>query len=188
MPMKSIVEDLDQADRWCDVLGDYITDGQQGDLEKVLSTLDGTKEQAAVLLLTPLFVLTHCIYQRLKAVEAKAEHVTKMATTAAAPDGEPLISLESRLKVIEAKQATVAKGLEYRGVYDDSVVYAKGDVVTRGGSMWVCKKDHLKAIQPDDKSTIGLGGWQLCVARGKEGKPGPRGETGAPGRDLRWEQ
>ena len=73
------------------------------------------------------------------------------------------------------------------GTYSDAETYRKGNVVQRGGSGWIAMKDGVKGIRPDDKTTEGLGAWRLFIQRGKEGKPGPRGETGAPGRDMRWE-
>ncbi len=75
------------------------------------------------------------------------------------------------------------KGIQlFKGVHE-SGTYEQGDTVTHGGSQWVC-------IVESTKETPGAShDWQLSVKRGKDGKSitGPQGETGAPGRDLRYQ-
>jgi hypothetical protein len=70
-----------------------------------------------------------------------------------------------------------------RGVWRDGA-YAKGDVVTFGGSSWIAQADTTgkPELSPD---------WRLSTKRGRDGKdgtagkPGERGPEGKPGRDGR---
>lgn len=52
-----------------------------------------------------------------------------------------------------------------RGVYRPETVYAKGDAVTYGGSVWIAQSD-TKA-KPDGSSD-----WRLAVKKGRDGKDG----------------
>ncbi len=75
------------------------------------------------------------------------------------------------------------KGIQlFRGVHE-SGTYEQGDTVTHGGSQWVCMVESTKETPGTSHD------WQLSVKRGKDGKSitGPQGETGAPGRDLRYQ-
>lgn len=56
--------------------------------------------------------------------------------------------------------------LIYRGVYSDAEIYEKGDCVTQGGSMWVCKKDTIFKPGTED----GKEDWQLSVKKGRDAK------------------
>lgn len=74
-------------------------------------------------------------------------------------------------------------GQDYRGMYDESAEYVRGDRVTLGGSEWHCNVP-CKGVRPvtDDEN------WSLAVRRGRDGKkgdPGPQGEKGMDGRDGR---
>jgi hypothetical protein len=69
------------------------------------------------------------------------------------------------------------------GVYADATTYHKGHMVSRGGSMWLCTLDTVKAVKPDN-TPEGMKAWRLVAQRGKEGKQGPPGPRG---KDLRWE-
>lgn len=74
-------------------------------------------------------------------------------------------------------------GLLYRGLFDPTQAYERGDVVTYGGGMWHSTGDSC-GIRPDQHTKDGQRAWTLCVMRGREGKkgmPGPQGERGAPG-------
>jgi hypothetical protein len=73
------------------------------------------------------------------------------------------------------------------GPYDEAIAYRRGNVVTRGGSMWVALLDASKGVKPGESTEESRRAWRCCVMRGKEGKGGPRGPQGAPGQDLRWE-
>jgi len=68
----------------------------------------------------------------------------------------------------------------YRGVFQAGASYARGDVVTWGGSMWHC--DAPTTSKPDDRTT----GWTLAVKCGRPGKDGATGPAGPRGRD--WDQ
>jgi hypothetical protein len=70
-------------------------------------------------------------------------------------------------------------GLQYWGVYQDGKAYARGDVVTRGGSAWHCNEPTTTA--PGDAAKA----WTLMVKRGGDGKPGPMGAKGLDGKDGR---
>lgn len=54
----------------------------------------------------------------------------------------------------------------YRGVWTREAPYVAGDVVTFGGSGWICRKDTT--TQPE--TAAGAGFWQLFVKRGERGK------------------
>jgi len=54
----------------------------------------------------------------------------------------------------------------YRGVFQEGRTYAKGDMVTWAGSLWLVNEST--AIKPDDLSKA----WTLCVKRGRDGKDG----------------
>jgi integrin beta 3 len=75
--------------------------------------------------------------------------------------------------------AWVLPFLTDKGVYDRSVIYQTGDVVTHSGSMWVAKQDTQDV--PGDGATA----WRLCAKRGRDGKPGPPGPAGKDGQDGR---
>ena len=53
--------------------------------------------------------------------------------------------------------------LEYRGIFEDSTVYRKGDLVTRDGSLWIAKS-------PTHERPGASSDWQLCVKRGQNGR------------------
>lgn len=55
--------------------------------------------------------------------------------------------------------------------------YKRGDIVIRGGSMYVAGKDT--ATMPG----IGDSDWKLCTKAGRDGKPGAAGPPGPPGKD-----
>jgi hypothetical protein len=53
----------------------------------------------------------------------------------------------------------------YRGGFVEGREYTPGDVVTRGGSMWVCVRGG--SDRPGDTDA-----WQLAVRRGSRGRDG----------------
>ena len=77
---------------------------------------------------------------------------------------------------IESKSYTPA--MIYRDIWRDDGEYAKGDAVTRDGSIWVLQADVARGKPGDEGS-----GWRLAVKRGRDGLKGDRGDRGAPGRD-----
>lgn len=65
-----------------------------------------------------------------------------------------------------------------RGTYKSDVTYAKGDMVSHGGSMFIAQRETSDKPEQSDA-------WRLGVKRGrdgKDGKNGERGERGFPGR------
>lgn len=68
----------------------------------------------------------------------------------------------------------------YRGFYDASVTYTKGDAVTWGGSMWIAR-DETTSVAPDENSAQGKKAWALGVMRGRQGKQGNKGDPGERG-------
>jgi hypothetical protein len=65
----------------------------------------------------------------------------------------------------------------YLGIWDEAHDYAKGDVVTYGGSIWYCLVDQTKA-----RPGIASKDWRLMVKEGRAGKDGKDGVPGSPGR------
>ena len=77
-----------------------------------------------------------------------------------------LDSVEKRLGALESgleatKDALASRGIQYRGIYDATLVYRQGDVVTDHGSAWVSLVDVNKT-RPSDAGAK----WQLMVKRG----------------------
>lgn len=66
----------------------------------------------------------------------------------------------------------------YRGVFDDTAHYGRGDAVTRDGSLWILMADVARGAPGTEGS-----GWQLSVKRGRDGMKGEKGERGFPGKD-----
>jgi integrin beta 3 len=69
-------------------------------------------------------------------------------------------------------------GQDYRGMYDETAEYVRGDRVTLGGSEWHCNVP-CKGIRPITDCEH----WSLAVKRGRDGKQGLPGAPGAPGKD-----
>ncbi|MGE3875786.1 MAG: hypothetical protein AB7F74_22765 [Parvibaculaceae bacterium] len=65
--------------------------------------------------------------------------------------------ISDRLKAIETKS------FPYRGVYQASEIYRRGDFVTLQGSMWHCTRDTQNKPGASDD-------WQLAVKAGRDGK------------------
>jgi Collagen triple helix repeat (20 copies) len=82
-------------------------------------------------------------------------------------------------------QNVITTGLPIdRGVWKDGA-YAKGDVVSLGGEIWIARRDtKLRPIYGPNSD------WRLAVKKGRDGKdghdgkPGEPGPEGKPGRDL----
>jgi hypothetical protein len=70
-----------------------------------------------------------------------------------------------------------------RGFYGEGKVYAKGDCISFGGSMWIAQQES------SEKPSTGCpNDWRLAVRHGRDGKDGergPKGDKGAPGRPGR---
>ena len=66
-------------------------------------------------------------------------------------------ALEARIAELEAKPPTP----EYKGIYEDGLVYPRGTLTTRAGSLWLATRETA--------TTPGSGpasGWQLIVKNG----------------------
>lgn len=65
----------------------------------------------------------------------------------------------------------------HQGVWSEGVEYLRGQVVTHGGSQWLCLKTGT------DKPGDGSESWRLVVKRGRDGKNGEsiKGEKGEKG-------
>ncbi len=61
------------------------------------------------------------------------------------------------------------------GVWSAGQTYEAGDMVTRGGSMWIAQE------QTAEEPGAGATKWRLCVKRGSNGKDGKDGKAGQPG-------
>jgi hypothetical protein len=107
---------------------------------------------------------------------ARLEQVDERTYRLVRPDGSPI---DGAVKFASAPL--------YRGVYDPTTTYVKGDVVTHAGGMWYARDATNE--RPGDGATK----WTLAVKAGRdgrEGKPGPQGvpgmqgKTGTPGRSF----
>lgn len=81
------------------------------------------------------------------------------------------LALGDRLKEFRCTTDTVLD----RGVFKDGDTYERGDMVTWGGSGWVCQKETR--AKPGDGSSD----WRLFVKKGRDGKDGINGKDGTPG-------
>ena len=82
-------------------------------------------------------------------------------------DGERALTLKAmRGDVCVAKTIQMPIPID-RGVYNLEKIYAKGDMVSYAGSMWIAQKD-----EPEGKPDMSNGGWRLCVKRGRDGRDG----------------
>jgi hypothetical protein len=72
--------------------------------------------------------------------------------------GLEIQALRQRLAEIETK------GIRYAGVWQRALEYARGSVVTHGGSAWVALADNTKG-EPGSNDA-----WQLMVKKGADAK------------------
>lgn len=77
-----------------------------------------------------------------------------------------IADLQARVAELEAQP----RGLDYQGTWDGTKSYSKQQVVTCGGSMWICKVDG--ATQRPNEQGDGARQWQLVVKKGRDGKDG----------------
>jgi hypothetical protein len=72
-----------------------------------------------------------------------------------------------------------------RGFYQEGPIYAKGDCISFGGSMWIAQQETS-----EKPSTRCPDHWRLAVKHGRDGKDGEKGskgdkgDPGRPGRDF----
>ena len=87
---------------------------------------------------------------------------TDILAEAIAEGVQPIVD---KLKSLEARLAEVeGRGLKFCGIYQRASTYARGSVVTDGGSMWIALRE-VEGEQPGKSD-----GWQLAVKRGADGK------------------
>jgi hypothetical protein len=72
--------------------------------------------------------------------------------------GKAFTSLRERIEALELAQ----KNFRYRGVWQPAETYAKGNLATYDGSLWI-------AID-DAPSKPGVSGWQLAAKRGADAR------------------
>jgi hypothetical protein len=74
---------------------------------------------------------------------------------------------EARMGAIEARLAALEEkpSVRYCGVWEAGKDYMNGDAVTKGGSLWICKLNHVSSEPGVDYVS-----WQLAVKRGRDGK------------------
>jgi integrin beta 3 len=63
----------------------------------------------------------------------------------------------------------------YQGTWKKDQSYARGSLVTWGGSLYIALADEVKD-QPSTSSE-----WQMCVKKGRDGRDGKDGKSGPPG-------
>jgi hypothetical protein len=72
------------------------------------------------------------------------------------------------VRTVKSSGAVVEKAFDvptmiYKDLFKEGTVYAKGDVVTWAGHMWVCKQEtDAKPVEGDQ--------WRIAVKRGQDGK------------------
>jgi hypothetical protein len=72
------------------------------------------------------------------------------------------------IRITKASGATITKdftipSMVYKDLFREGTIYAKGDVVTWAGHMWVCKQEtDAKPVEGDV--------WRICVKRGQDAK------------------
>jgi HK97 family phage portal protein len=71
-------------------------------------------------------------------------------------------------KAAPSEEAEPERTLLYQGVHEQGKKYERGQFVTRGGSMWHCRRQTTETPgeSPDD--------WQLAVKKGRDGKDGSK--------------
>ncbi len=53
----------------------------------------------------------------------------------------------------------------YKGVWEAGRDYMNGDAVTKAGSLWICRLNHLSS-----EPGVDFTGWTLAVKKGRDGK------------------
>ncbi|MDX0415211.1 transposase [Sinorhizobium medicae] len=125
----------------------------------------------------------------LQAVDRRAEATIRAAgftemRLKSAPSMEFMIRhcsgiLEATIQALAARDAQIADltkrldaleagGIKYCGVWQRAASYAKGSIVTDGGSAWVALKNTEDGDKPGDASS-----WQLMVKAGRNGRDVP---------------
>jgi len=79
---------------------------------------------------------------------------------------------------VGAKGDAGEPGLVWQGPWDNSTYYVATDAVEHDGSCYVALDAHTGSEPPSSH-------WALLAAKGDNGEPGPKGDTGSPG--LVWQ-
>jgi hypothetical protein len=96
-------------------------------------------------------------------VEVMAEAVFKVLTQYV---DKKMATLAARIDKIETK------GVVFRGIYNQSEEYTRGDLVSQGGSIFHCVRD-TQGISPahaDNTQKAVDFPWQVACRRGRDGK------------------
>ena len=80
------------------------------------------------------------------------------------PFVERLEALDGRTKALETRPP----GVQYRGVWSDSQLYALDQAVTHAGSLWIARSASI-----GQRPGVNLTAWQLAVKKGSDGKAAP---------------
>lgn len=95
-----------------------------------------------------------------------AEKLARSVSSAIKPHLQKLYArtsdLEQRLAALEASQ-TKSLADSYRGTFLTGTKYARGDLLTHGGSLFLCMRDTSSKPETDDS-------WRLIVKRGAHAK------------------
>lgn len=98
--------------------------------------------------------------------ERIAHAVKTFVTTSIQPLDEKVMALEEQITRIQSK------GVAYRGIYNQSDVYVRGDLVTHGGSIFHAAR-NTAGISPahggEERKALDHP-WQLAVRRGRDSK------------------
>lgn len=95
-------------------------------------------------------------------------------------DGERTVTV--RLKQgdrVKAFPPLVLPAMIYRDIYREGAAYARGDVVTWGGSLYHCGEPTSE--QPGEGSKA----WRLCAKRGRDGRDGAPGKDWTPPKPVK---
>jgi hypothetical protein len=83
---------------------------------------------------------------------------------------EKIAALEQRVADLEARTGTLEaepKSLAFRGLWDGTQTYHRGESVTSRGSTWIALKETRQ--RPDEHGPAAHD-WTLAARRGKDGK------------------
>jgi hypothetical protein len=81
-------------------------------------------------------------------------------------------ALEAKIDVLEAriKELEERPTIKYCGVWRDDATYDEGNAVTKSGSLWIARLNHIQSEPGNDGGV----GWTLAVKRGRDASRDPR--------------
>jgi hypothetical protein len=94
-------------------------------------------------------------------------------------DGERTIAVVLTKGAFTRRREFVFPVQIYRGIWDATAKYVRGDAVTWAGAQWVAKNDTT------DKPGEGGEGWQLSVKKGRDGRDGKDGGPPVPPKPVK---